>query len=153
MSTVEPARIEADVVHIEELDREECFRLLATQEVGRLAVAEPGQGPHVYPVNYKVLRASIVFRTDSGTKLRLLTTEPVSFQVDFVDQFHHCGWSVLLRGLAYQASNWEIEVEDIHVEPYAPGGKWQWVRVTPTTVTGRRIELPVPCPMDPRGYL
>lgn len=138
---------------VEELDREECLRLLATQSVGRLAVTQPGWAPHVVPVNYVLLRDSIVFRSDRGTKLRLLVTEPVSFEVDFVDSFHRTGWSVLVQGLAYQASKWEIEVEDLHVEPFAPGKKDYWARLVPRSITGRRIRLPASSPFDPRGYL
>jgi nitroimidazol reductase NimA-like FMN-containing flavoprotein (pyridoxamine 5'-phosphate oxidase superfamily) len=52
------------------LDQETCLRLLATQRLGRLAVvAEPGRGPHVVPVNYTLLRGSIVLRSAPGTKL------------------------------------------------------------------------------------
>jgi nitroimidazol reductase NimA-like FMN-containing flavoprotein (pyridoxamine 5'-phosphate oxidase superfamily) len=140
-------------VEVEELDRDECFRLLTTENVGRLAVAERGEAPHVFPVNYRLMGDSVVFRTDPGTKLRLLTTEPVAFEVDFVDDLHRAGWSVVLRGLAYAASDAEIEMEGIEVDPYAPGGKWQWVRLVPNAVTGRRINLPTAAPMDPRGYL
>src|SRR5437762_8246808 len=128
-SDTHPGPPAADTV-TEELDQEECWRLLATQSVGRLAVAEPGHAPEVVPVNYSLLRGSVVFRTGPGTKLRLLTTEPVSFEVDFVDPFHRAGWSVLVQGLAYPASDWEIEVEDIVVpEAYAPEDKPQWVRL------------------------
>lgn len=137
---------------VETLDGEECLRLLATQSVGRLAVAVPGEAPDVVPVNYTLLRGSIVFRTVRGTKLHQLTTEPVSFQVDFVDPFHRAGWSVLVKGFAYQASDWEIEVEGITDSSYLPG-RYQWVRITPDSMTGRRIALPTAQPMDPRGYL
>ena len=71
--TVEPIADQSDIVKIEELDREECFRLLATRAIGQLAVAEPGKGPYVVPVNFTLLRDSVVFRTDRGTKLRLPT--------------------------------------------------------------------------------
>ena len=144
---------EAEEPVVDELDREECLRLLATQSVGRVAVTEPDWAPHVVPVNYVLLRDSIVFRSGRGTKLRLLVTEPVSFEVDFVDPFHRTGWSVLVKGLAYQASNWEIEVEDVHIEPFAPGRKDYWARLVPHSITGRRIRLPAAAPFDPRGYL
>jgi nitroimidazol reductase NimA-like FMN-containing flavoprotein (pyridoxamine 5'-phosphate oxidase superfamily) len=142
-----------DETVVEELDRDECLRLLQSQSVGRLAVAEPGTAPDVVPVNYTMLRDSVVFRTDRGTKLRLLVTEPVSFQVDFVDPFHRTGWSVLVKGLAYEASDWEMEVEGVLVEPFAPGRRPHWVRITPASITGRRLVLPAPMPLDPRGYL
>lgn len=140
-------------IEIEDLDRDECYRLAATRNVGYLAVAEPGEAPHVFAVNFRLMGDSVVFRTDRGTKLQLLTTEPVAFVVDFVDDLHRAGWSVVFRGLAYPASDWEIEVEDVQVDPWAPGGKWQWVRLVPKTVTGRRLNLPTAAPMDPRGYL
>jgi len=138
---------------LEELDREECLRLLATQSLGRVAMAEPGYAPHVVPVNYVMLRDSVVFRSDRGTKLRLLNTGPVSFEVDFADPFHRTGWSVLIQGLAYEASDWEMEQEDLHLEPYAPGKKSSWVRIVPNSITGRRVRLPEGPGPDPRGYL
>lgn len=149
----EAPRTDGEEPVVEELDREECLRLLASQSVGRVAVAEPGWAPHVVPVNYVLLRDSIVFRSDRGRKLSLLLTEPVSFEVDFVDPFHRTGWSVLVQGLAYQPSNSEIEVEDLHVEPFAPGKKDHWVQLVPHSITGRRIRLPTASPFDPRGYL
>ena len=149
----EAPRTDSEEPVVEELDREECLRLLATQSVGRVAMSKPGWAPHVVPLNYLLLRDSIVFRTGRGTKQRLLLTEPVSFEVDFVDSFHQVGWSVLVQGLAYQLSSWEIEVEDLHVEPFAPGKKDYWARLVPQSITGRRIGLPAAAPFDPRGYL
>lgn len=123
---------------LEEIDRDECLRLLATRSVGRLAVAEPGQAPLVVPVNYALVGESIVFRSDPGTKLRLLVTEPVSFQVDDIDPAQRSGWSVLLQGLAYRASEREID-EAVHLHSFAPGRKDYWVRLVPKSITGRRI--------------
>lgn len=140
-------------VEVEDLDRPECLRLLATQSVGRVAVNRPGWAPHVVPVNFTVIDDTIVFRTDDGTKLRLLLTEPVSFEVDFVDDFHRAGWSVLVQGLAYEESEWEISLDEGDVAPFAPGGKTHWARLVPHSVTGRRIVLPIAEPFDERGYL
>lgn len=69
---------------IDELDWATCLALLATQPVGRLAVARPGAAPHLVPINYALLRGSVVFRTAPGTKLELLVTEPVTFEVRLV---------------------------------------------------------------------
>jgi uncharacterized protein len=138
---------------LEELDREECLRLLATRPTVWVAVSQPGWAPHVVPVNYVVPGDSIVFRTDEGMKLRLAVTEPVSFEVDFADAFHQTGWSVLVQGLAYQASEWEIEVENLHIDTFAPGEKRCWIRIVPHRITGRRIRVPVAPVFDPRGYL
>lgn len=66
------------------LPREECLRLLATQEFGRLAVVDDGQ-PLVFPVNYAVDGDVVVFRADPGTKLAAASLGLVAFEVDDVD--------------------------------------------------------------------
>ena len=60
-----------DFHDLEELDREECLRLLRSHVMGRLAVALPARAP-VVPVNYAVDGETIVFRSDPGDKLRTL---------------------------------------------------------------------------------
>lgn len=134
---------------LEEIPREECLALLRSLAIGRIAVALPGGPPLVVPVNYIVHSETVVFRTDPGTKLDLLRQEPVSFQVDLIDPFHRTGWSVLVQGVADEATHREIDIE---LESWAGGDKHHWVRVTPATVTGRRIRLP-DIPVEPRGYL
>lgn len=124
---------------IEDLDREECLRLLATQTVGRLAVSEPGGSPHLVPVNYALLRDSVVFRSVPGTKLRLLVHEPVTFEVDSWDGARGTGWSVIVSGLAYEASDREMEVEDVSLRPSVESQTSRWVRLMPTSITGRRV--------------
>ena len=124
---------------LETLDRGECLQLLATQRVGRLAVAEPGRGPHVVPVNYTMLRDSVILRSAPGTKLTRLVTEPVTFEVDCVDSFLRMGWSVVIEGLAYEASDWEIEAEGIHLAPFVDRQNSRWVRLVPRSITGRRV--------------
>lgn len=127
---------------VEDLDRDECLRLLATQPVGRLAVAEPGEAPHLMPVNYTLLRGSVVFRSAPGTKLRLLVDEPVAFETDSFDPDGRTGWSVTVRGRAYEASDREMEVEDIHLPAFAERQNSRWVRLVPDSITGRRIVEP-----------
>ena len=45
------------------LDRDQCLRLLADDEIGRLAVIA-GNTPAIFPVNYRSDGDTIVFRTD-----------------------------------------------------------------------------------------
>jgi nitroimidazol reductase NimA-like FMN-containing flavoprotein (pyridoxamine 5'-phosphate oxidase superfamily) len=127
---------------VEELDRDECLRLLATQVVGRLAVAEPGAAPHLLPVNYTLLRESVVFRSSPGTKLRLLVDEPVAFEADSFDPDGRTGWSVTVRGRAYEASDREMEIEDIRLPAFVERQTSRWVRLVPESITGRRIVRP-----------
>jgi nitroimidazol reductase NimA-like FMN-containing flavoprotein (pyridoxamine 5'-phosphate oxidase superfamily) len=129
---------------VEELNQDECLRLLAKQKVGRLAVAEPGGAPHLVPVNYTLLRGSVVFRSAPGTKLRLLVTEPVTFEVDWSDDIGRTGWSVVVSGLAYEASDREIEVEDLRLSSWVERQNSRWVRLVPGSITGRRITRPSP---------
>lgn len=70
---------------IEWLDRDECLRLLAGDEVGRLAVVE-GRMPVVFPVNYALDGDTIVIRTDAGTKLGAAGRAPACFEVDCLDR-------------------------------------------------------------------
>ncbi|HZQ28318.1 MAG TPA: pyridoxamine 5'-phosphate oxidase family protein [Acidimicrobiales bacterium] len=136
---------------LSELTRDECFDLLNTQVVGRLAVAAPGQAPLVVPVNFVVDGDAIVFRSDAGTKLALLSTNPVSFQVDVVDPNRRGGWSVLASGRAGEVGSWEVG--HLAVEPWAGGDKRRWVRLIVERVTGRRLEPPELSWQDSRGYL
>lgn len=146
------SRVEVDERTVRELDEAECLRLLATQSLGRFAVSEPGSAPHVVPVNYALHDGEIIFRTAEGAKLTLLRTEPVSFQVDCADPYHRIGWSVLVRGRAFEADAATCD-EHAAVEAFAPGAKPYWIRLVPGSLTGRRIHLPIVPASDPRGYL
>ncbi|MEY2462896.1 MAG: uncharacterized protein QOH64_1034 [Acidimicrobiaceae bacterium] len=135
---------------LEELDREECLKLVGSLSIGRLAVTvEEYDAPLVVPVNYVLDGEVVVFRSGPGSKLRALRDTPVSFQVDLIDPFHRTGWSVLIRGVAREAT--DREVEHLVVETWAPGDKHHWIRVLPTVVTGRTIQLP-DVPWESRGY-
>src|SRR5581483_4400235 len=127
---------------VEELDQDTCLELLGTREVGRVAVARGSGPPHIVPVNYPLLRGSVVFRSAPGTKLRELVKEPVAFEADSWDSATRTGWSVVVEGLAYEASDREMEVEDIELDSFAERQNSRWVRLVPTVVTGRRIVRP-----------
>lgn len=133
------------------IPREECLELLSGSRVGRVAVPVFGTGPLVVPVNYVVDGEVIVFRSDYGTKVQALRQGPISFQVDFIDWYHRTGWSVLVRGIAYEATHWEVEHLDL--EPWAGGEKAHWVRLVIDEITGRRIEPTDLSSGDDRGYL
>lgn len=135
---------------LEEVPLDECMQLVASLSVGRIAVAAAGDAPLVVPVTYVVHEGTVVFRTGPTTEVARLLGNPVSFQVDVIDSFHRSGWSVLIRGTAA-----EIDAEaqdDVAVQPWVGGDRSRWIRVVPTTVTGRRIRLPE-IEWDSRGYL
>ena len=53
---------------VTELTAEECWQLLASHEVGRLATTAGGV-LDIFPITYVVDNESLVFRTGPGTKL------------------------------------------------------------------------------------
>ena len=142
--------MEEDPGGLDELEHEECLRLVGSMAIGRLAIEVEDASPRVVPVNYVLDGEIVVFRTGPGTKLRALRDTPVSFQVDFFDPFHRSGWSVLISGVAEEVP--DRQVAHLLVESWVPGDKHHWIRVLPTAVTGRRIRLPE-VPWDRRGYM
>lgn len=133
-----------------EMPEAECWEMVRSHVVGRLAVAtDDGGAPVIAPVNYVVDGTSVVFRSAVGLKLAMLHGRPVSFEVDHIDVTSATGWSVLLRGRAHELTHWEADHLDI--ETWAPGDRRHFVRVVPEAVTGRRI-TPAAW-IDERGYL
>ena len=74
----------------EKLSTDECWRLLSTQQVGRIAVVV-GHYPLVFPVNYAVVEKAIVFRTGVGEKLWAIHRSNVTFEVDELDTVARSG--------------------------------------------------------------
>lgn len=122
----------------------ECWSLLETQSVGRLAVAIRNR-PDIFPINYLVDDETIVFRTNPGMKLAAaIGGESVAFEVDVYDPGTGAGWSVVVTGEAVQVKTLDelLRVEELPLEPAAPGQKNRWVRIHPLSVTGRRLPNP-----------
>jgi len=124
------------------LDRQECLRLLATQEIGRLAFVIGGH-PDVLPVNYALDGDNVVIRTDAGSKLEGLSRSPVAFEVDEIDRARHVGWSVVVHGVAQEVTPYDRHddlerLTSLPLHPWA-GEKVHTVRIVPKTITGRRI--------------
>jgi nitroimidazol reductase NimA-like FMN-containing flavoprotein (pyridoxamine 5'-phosphate oxidase superfamily) len=132
-----------------EIDFATCFELLRRCTVGRVAMNVERLGPYIVPVNFVLDGEVILFRTDEGTKLRLVEGGRASFQVDSIDHIHHTGWSVLIHGIAHEVD--EGDVRRVELEPWAGGPKAHWVRLVPGVVTGRQVSLRE-TPFDDRGY-
>ncbi|MEP6843006.1 MAG: pyridoxamine 5'-phosphate oxidase family protein [Pseudolysinimonas sp.] len=81
---------------VEILSDEECWRLLAAERVGRIAV-DSGNGPRIFPVNHVVYDRIISFRTGPGEKVMESWSHPnVAFEVDGRDGTKF--WSVVVEG-------------------------------------------------------
>jgi nitroimidazol reductase NimA-like FMN-containing flavoprotein (pyridoxamine 5'-phosphate oxidase superfamily) len=143
---------------LDELSAAECWRLLETQEVGRVAVIV-GHYPLVFPVNYAVDDKSIVYRTGSGTKLHSIHRSNVTFEVDCFDPVHHGGWSVMVKGVAQELSVIRnratvSRAERAGATPWASGERNHYIRIVADDITGRRIRAgDLPPATDGRGYL
>jgi nitroimidazol reductase NimA-like FMN-containing flavoprotein (pyridoxamine 5'-phosphate oxidase superfamily) len=131
---------------IEVLDRAECMRLLATQPVGRLAVADEGH-PVIFPVNYVLHDDHIVFRTAPGTKLDAAARRgPAAFEIDQTDPVYQIGWSVVVTGTVEAATDAAL-VEQLAALPlrsWSPHEKSNWARIRVDRVSGRRIVAVAP---------
>jgi nitroimidazol reductase NimA-like FMN-containing flavoprotein (pyridoxamine 5'-phosphate oxidase superfamily) len=127
---------------LEVIQRDECLRLLAGDEIGRLAVIS-GNTPIVLPVNYALDGETVVFRTDSGTKLDRGPRARASFEVDRFDRQRRTGWSVVATGRLEEVTRYDSATFDrlqgLAVDPWAGGDKAHWMRLVPDRVTGRRV--------------
>src|SRR3712207_3413237 len=126
----------------EELAVAQCWALLRTGVVGRVAVLHDGR-PDIFPVNYAVDHGSVVFRTGSGTLFHAADRHPVAFEVDGYDVEAASAWSVVVRGEAREVYELEEALEALALPllPWQPGPKPRFVRVRPDGVTGRRFEV------------
>lgn len=130
---------------LEVLDEDECWRLLESRTVGRLAV-DVGGHPDIFPVNYVVHDRLVVIRTEAGTKLAAAVLgRSVAFEIDEIDEVDHHGWSVVVSGRASEPRTVEeeVDVEDLGITPWVDAPKTRWLRIAPLSVTGRRIPPPL----------
>ena len=125
---------------VEIVSTNECWELLRDSVVGRLAVTVDGS-PDIFPVNPVVDHGSIVFRTTAGTKLAATKGRDVAFEVDGYDVDTASAWSVVVKGRAQEI--WEVDeilrALRLPLYPWQPGRKPRFVRLEPSSVTGRRF--------------
>jgi nitroimidazol reductase NimA-like FMN-containing flavoprotein (pyridoxamine 5'-phosphate oxidase superfamily) len=125
--------------HLRELSRDECLELLATKSVGRVAYCTP-DGPEVLPLNYVVDDGTLLFRTSPHSALgRHLRLDVAAFQVDEIDDYTESGWSVLVRGAVEPLSTDDLPAADRRPRPWVEGMRPLHLRLTPRTITGRRL--------------
>jgi uncharacterized protein len=158
LTTERPADQDLDPGSLDEIEADECWRLLATQPIGRVGVIV-GHHPLIFPVNFAVDGKQIVFRTGAGTKLWATSRSNVTFEVDELDLVHRSGWSVMVRGAAQEVSVLRNPILKQRAEargavPWAPGPRNHLVRMVADQISGRRIRPAELAPAtDLRGYL
>jgi nitroimidazol reductase NimA-like FMN-containing flavoprotein (pyridoxamine 5'-phosphate oxidase superfamily) len=131
--------------HLLELERDECLRLLATSNVGRVAVNVPDWTPVIRPVNYVFdeSSASVIFRSARGSKFHALVhAQRAAFEVDGVEPARQAGWSVIVVGPVEEVTNAAelTRLDRSGLRPWVPGETSHWMRIRTTVVSGRRID-------------
>jgi len=137
-----------EIEPLERLSESQCWTLLRTVDVGRLATQSAHGGVDVFPVNHVVDQGSIVFRTSLGSKLtNALGATEVAFEADnaarTIDEQIDDPWSVVIHGTA-KLITLETELFDsfeLTVHPWHVSDKPYFVRLIPTLVSGRRFRI------------
>jgi hypothetical protein len=125
------------------LEGDQCWTLMRSCEVGRLAVSI-AEHPDIFPVNFAVDHGSIVFRTAEGTKLAgAVLGRAVAFEVDGYDDASGEAWSVVVKGSAREIARMHelFDITEIPLFPWHAGPKHRYVRIVPAEVTGRRFAV------------
>ncbi|MEU3065062.1 helix-turn-helix domain-containing protein [Streptomyces subrutilus] len=124
------------------LSEAECRRLISTHGIGRVGFSGP-EGPAVFPVNYVVVGNGIAFRTAPFSRLAGASGTEVAFEVDHIDDAMREGWSVLAVGELSGVTD-EARIHHLHAVarslPWAGGPRTHWMSMTPTRITGRRVQ-------------
>jgi uncharacterized protein len=129
---------------LEEIPAAECLEILGQHSLGRIAIVVDGQ-PQIFPVNYAMSGRIIAFRTAAGSKLSHAPTSKVSFEIDEYDSSVGVGWSVMVQGVAVDATDAFDDVSwaarAAAPSPLVPGVKPYRVAIEPSKITGRRFRL------------
>lgn len=126
---------------IEFLNENECWELLRSASLGRIAVAVAGE-PEIFPVNFIVADNRILVHTSPGTKLVELTiNDHVAFETDNIGAEE--AWSVVVKGTARVLDTQsEIDAADkLSLHSLMPTFKYVYVEIAPREITGRRFPL------------
>lgn len=121
-----------------ELSEDECWELLASVEVGRIAWAT-ATGPQVVPVNHVTHGTELRVRTPAYSALvQEADDQRVAFEADRLDPVTRTGWSVVAHGrveVRYGADSGAGPLPD----PWPAGSRHTLLVVVVDEITGRRI--------------
>ncbi|MBG6055773.1 hypothetical protein IWX81_002201 [Salinibacterium sp. CAN_S4] len=124
---------------VEKLGPNESWALLERAPIGRLAV-QAGDGVDIFPVNFVVKDHAVYLRSAPGSKLVDIVKAPsVAFEIDGSRWRTH--WSVVLHGVAERMS-YDTDIVDsgvLDLTTMTSSSKWNYIRITPTSITGRRF--------------
>jgi transcriptional regulator with XRE-family HTH domain len=127
--------------HLVAIDEKECWELLVGGGVGRV-VFRSAERPVALPVNFMTLAGAVIFRSAlAGEVAAIAPEEPVSFEVDRIDDAMSEGWSVLATGTVHSVRGTKQihEVQALGIESWAGGERDSYFRLPVTCITGKRI--------------
>ena len=126
---------------VEDLSASDCWALLRNTPIGRIALHND-DGIEIFPVNFVVDSGTILFRTALGTKLELIGDGATcTFEADEIDVAALLVWSVVLKGTVRPVHGHDsiVATFDMEVPTWQAGHKPTYVRISPTSISGRRF--------------
>jgi nitroimidazol reductase NimA-like FMN-containing flavoprotein (pyridoxamine 5'-phosphate oxidase superfamily) len=135
---LEGAEEEPGTLHA--MTRTECYDLVRTESVARLAYVARAGVPDIVPVNYVLDGDDVLIRSGPGPKLQAAERrEVVALEIDRIDGSGHTARSVVIAGRAERLSTaYEHALADRLADaPWAAGPRRYVIRVRPTRMTGR----------------
>jgi len=135
LSTPSPADL-----GVRELTTDECWQLVKTSQLGRMALDSIDGRPDLFPLNFLVHDGSLFVRSAPGTKLRSIAANPaVAFEVDGFDETSY--WSVVIRANAHRMDvDADIEASGVlELVSWSPTAKHDFVQLIPVAISGRRF--------------
>lgn len=126
-----------------ELSPDQCHTLLSVGIIGRVAF-QSSQGLKLLPLNYLHQNDEIFFRVSEDSVLGELAKgiDEVAFQADHHEDMFRKAWSVVVSGSTEEV----VDADETSVlrghrllQPWAPGKREIFVRLTPSSISGRRV--------------
>lgn len=121
------------------LTEDACWEFLRDRPVGRLATAVAGE-PDIFPVSFAAADGHVYFRTYPGSKLvEVAVNTRVALEAD--EWSPEVATSVVVKGTAeiLERDADLAAAEATGLVSYQDDGKNVWVRITPSTISGRRL--------------
>ena len=129
----------SEAPRLQVLEPAECRRLLAQQEVGRLAYVARAGTPDIVPVNYSVVGGDLLIRSGVGPKLQAVQRRDlVALEVDDLDSSTRSGWSVVVVGRVRELPARALDAA-VGPHPWADGPRERLVLLQVQRLTGRRL--------------
>ena len=137
-----PSDPAGELRELEEIDEEECFALLESQDLGRLAIVRDGR-PEIFPVNYALIGSDHRNPKSPRSKTGPCLSDWVAFEVEDIDRDTREGWVVEVRGFAQDISDgadpWSEQARNSGPRPWVTGSHEHFIAISHSLISGRRL--------------